>query len=156
VVWQIILTPWAFGAIASPLVALFWLTQGRGREAMELGLFAIWFGASFTGLSWLFYARPLFHFWLACAGEEARGVITKLEYHRFARGPKHSLRYRFRSSRGTQYSGLEYVPATAFATQSVGESVDVWYLPRAPFVNVPARFCEYTRPGVAASNRNSS
>jgi len=155
-VWQVILSPWALASIVSPLVALIWLTQGRGREAVELGAFAIWFFLGVAGISWLFYARPLLHLWLARSGDEAQGAITKLTHHRFARGPKHSVRYRFRTARGTEHSGVESVPPEAFAALSVGDALDVWFLDRAPFVNVPARFCEYSRMDVRSPNRQDT
>jgi hypothetical protein len=155
-VWQVILSPWALASIVSPLVALAWLIQGRGREALELSAFATFFFLAFAAISWLFFARPLLHFWLARSGDEARGAITRLEYCRFARGPKHSVRYRFRTGSGTEHSGVESVPSEAFAALSVGDALDVWFLPRAPFVNVPARFCEYSRMGVRAVNRQDA
>jgi hypothetical protein len=154
--WQVVLGPWALASIVAPLVALVWVTQGRGRDAAELGVFAIWFFLGFAGISWLFYARPLLHLWLARSGDEAHGVITKLEHHRFARGPKHSVRYQFRTPNGTEHSGLETLPPEAFAVLSVGDALDVWYLHRAPFVNVPARFCEYSRIGVRALNQQDA
>ena len=130
------------------------MEQGHARDALVLVSVWVVLAAGVTVISWLFYGRPLLHHWLAHRGEEVQAVaLTKTTHHRFARGPKHSVRYRFRSRKGGEHTGLETIPPSAFDQVRVGNEVAVWYLPGIPIVNVPVRFCEYTRRGGGASKQ---
>jgi Protein of unknown function (DUF3592) len=156
VVWQVVLAPWAFACLFGPIAAAGMVVRGHARDAIVFVSVWVILAAGVAVITWLFYARPLLHHSLANRGEEVQAVITRTTHHRFARGPKHSVRYRFRSRRGGEYTGVESIPPSAFDQVRVGDEVAVWYLPRMPIVNVPVRFCEYTRLGGGGSNQEDA
>jgi len=143
--WQLLLLPWVLGGFLGPGLSVVRLIQGRRGDALELFLVSAWYVPAFLGISWLCYGRPIVHWILARRGLTAMGHIYAAVHRPFARGPKHYVRFRF-GSRGTRrHSGLEVLPAESFDRYRIGDSIAVWYLESAPFLNVPVSLCEYRR-----------